>query len=348
METARRSATTYFLVRAVAALFALAALLAVALGPAARPPQTERLVYLPPGTTTREVTQTLAEQGLLRHPALFRWLARIRGLDRTLRAGEYRLSPAMPAWTILARLAEGRTVTHRVTLPEGLSAAEVARRLARAGVAPEAEFRRLIADPQKVFADGLPPNLKDAPTLEGFLFPDTYEVTRGEGAASLLRRMVERFLAVAEPLHERSPLRGQVSLYQMTVLASLVEAEAQAAEERATIAGVFYNRLARGMPLQSCATVEYALGHHKDRLSLEDVAIDSPYNTYLHPGLPPAPIGNPGQASLKAAAFPDKTPYLYFVARGDGTHTFSRSYSDHLLAQRRYEAGLRRTARSSR
>ncbi|HHW14910.1 MAG TPA: endolytic transglycosylase MltG [Firmicutes bacterium] len=348
METVRRPATAYLLARAVAALFALAALLAVALGPVAPPPQAERLVYFPPGTTTREVTRTLAEQGLIRHPFLFRLLARTRGLDRTLRAGEYRLSPGMPAWTILAQLAEGRTVTHRVTLPEGLPAAEVARRLARAGVAPEDELRRLIANPQRVFGDGLPAKLAGAPTLEGFLFPDTYDVTRGEPPARLLRRMVERFLSVAEPLYERSPLRRQVSLYQMTVLASLVEAEAQAAEERATIAGVFYNRLSRGMPLQSCATVEYALGRHKSQLSLEDLKIDSPYNTYLHPGLPPAPIGNPGRASLKAAAFPEQTPYLYFVARGDGTHSFSRSFSDHLLAQRRYEAGLRRTARSSR
>ncbi|MDI6870000.1 MAG: endolytic transglycosylase MltG [Bacillota bacterium] len=344
----RHPAALYLLARGLAALLGLAALVLVALGPASPPPQPDRLVYLPPGSTTREATMVLAREGLLRHPALFRLLARVRGLDRSLRAGEYRLNAGMPSWTVLAALAEGRTVTRRVTLPEGLQAREVVYRLARAGAGTEEELWELVSSPEKVFGDRLPTELAGAASLEGFLFPDTYELSRGEPPERLLRRMVERFLAEARPLYEQSPLRQQVTFYQMVVLASLVEAEAQVEEERRTIAGVFYNRLSRGMPLQSCATVEYALGRHKSRLSLDDLQVDSPYNTYLHPGLPPGPIGNPGRSSLAAVAQPESTPYLYFVAKGDGTHRFSCSYGEHLLAQRRYEAGLRRMASPSR
>lgn len=341
-------ATTYLLARVGAGVLALGALFLVALGPAAPPPQPDRLVYLAPGTTTREVTATLAKEGLIRHPVLFRILARVRGLDRSLRAGEYRLNAGLASWAVLETLVEGRTVTRQVTLPEGLQAKEVVRRLARAGAGPESALLALVQSPADVFAGTPPPELAGATSLEGFLFPDTYPVSRGERPDLLLRRMVERFLAEVRPLYAQSPLRDQVSLYQMVTVASLVEAEAQVGAERSVIASVFYNRLSRGMPLQSCATVEYALGRHKSRLTLEDLKIDSPYNTYLHPGLPPGPIGNPGVASLAAAANPASTSYLFFVAKGDGTHSFSRSYSDHLLAQRRYQSGTRWTATSSR
>lgn len=344
----RHPALIYQAGRILAALVAAAALVLVAFGPVTRPPQPERVVYFPPGSTTREVTAVLARERLVRHPVLFRTLARFEGLDRSVRAGEYRLNAGMPSWVVLQNLVEGRTVVHRVVLPEGLKARDVAYRLAHAGVGREKDLLALIASPEKVFDGRVPPELAGIASLEGFLFPDTYDLSRGEPPEQVLRRMVERFLADAVPLYAQSPLRLQMTLYQMVTLASLVEAEAQAAAERGTIAGVFYNRLSRGMPLQSCATVEYALGRHKGRLSLEDLQIDSPYNTYLHPGLPPGPIGNPGRASLAAVAHPDPTPYLYFVAKGDGTHQFSRSFADHLLAQRRYEARLRRTAPSPR
>lgn len=343
-----RGTGVYLAVRLCAGLMALMGLLLVALGPVAPSPQPDRLVYLPPGTTTRAATGELAKAGLLRHPTLFRLLARSRHLDRSLRAGEYRLSPAMPAWTILDILAAGRTITRRVTVAEGLPAREVANRLARAGAGRAGEILALVENPKKVFEEGVPPELEGVTSLEGFLFPDTYDINRGEPPAPLLRRMVERFLTEARPLYYGSPIRGAITFPQMVVMASIVEAEAQVSGERATIAGVFYNRLSRGMPLQSCATVEYALGRHKGQLSLDDLKIDSPYNTYLHPGLPPGPIGNPGQESLAAAAHPETTPYLYFVARGDGTHQFSRSFSEHLLAQRRFDSRLRRTATSSR
>lgn len=341
-------AAYYLAARGLAALLALAGLVLVALGPASRAPRPDRLIYLPPGTTTRAATAQLAKEGLLRHPTLFRLLARTRHLDRSLRAGEYRLNATLPAWAILDILSTGRTILRRVTVVEGLTAREVATRLAKAGVSDVQGILSLIEQPGKLFEGQVPPELPAGASLEGFLFPDTYDVNRGEPPAPLLRRMVERFLAEARPLYYGSPLRGTITFPQMVVVASLVEAEAQVPGERATIAGVFYNRLSRGMPLQSCATVEYALGRHKGQLSLDDLKIDSPYNTYLHPGLPPGPINNPGLASLAAAAHPESTPYLYFVARGDGTHQFSRSFSEHLLAQRRFASRLRRTATSSR
>lgn len=335
-------------VRAVAAAITLICLALVALGPAAPPPQPDRVVYFPPGTTASAVTQTLAEEGLIRHPFLFRWLARLRGLDRSLRAGEYRLNAGMASWNVLQTLVEGRTVTRRVTLPEGLQAKEMIRRLAAAGAGDTEVLAELVNSPERVFEGRRPVELAGAKSLEGYLFPDTYEVSRGEPPEKLLRRMVERFLAKARPVYAASPLKDQVSFSEMVILASMVEAEVQVGVERATVASVFYNRLSRGMPLQSCATVEYALGQHKAALTLQDLKVDSPYNTYLHPGLPPGPIGNPGLASFAAAANPANTPYLYFVAKGDGTHTFSRSFADHLVAQRRYQAEIRRSASSSR
>jgi UPF0755 protein len=344
----RHSVALYWAVRSVAAAVALAALVVVALGPAARGPRPDRVVYLAPGTTTREVTALLAKERLVRHPLLFRVLARGRGLDRTLRAGEYRLSAGMSSWALLDSLSAGRVVVHRVTLPEGLQTRDVIRRLAEAGVGREQDLLALVNSPTAVFEGHLPPELVGVESLDGLLFPDTYALIRGEAPARFLRRMVERFLTEMGPLYAASPHRLEVTLRQMVILASLVEAEAQVPGERGTIAGVFYNRLTRGMPLQSCATVEFALGRHKGRLSLEDLKVDSPFNTYLHPGLPPGPIGNPGRASFAAVARPEGTPYLYFVAKGDGTHNFSRSYSDHLLAQRRYESGLRWTSSSPR
>ncbi|MGE5508011.1 MAG: endolytic transglycosylase MltG [Chitinophagales bacterium] len=321
----------------VGALAGSGLLWSLAVRPAATGNQPGRLVRLAPGVTTRGLTRELSRQGLIRHPVLFRALARLSGLDRSLQAGDYELNAAMTPLDILRILASGHTVTRQVTIPEGFSAKEIAARLSAAGLGSPESIIALIKDPGKVFAGRPPAALAGVPSLEGYLYPDTYEVGRGETAQGLLARMVQRFLEVALPLYFGSPQSARYTLPQVVTVASLVEAEAKAPAERETIAGVFYNRLREGIALQSCATVEYALGRHKTALTLADLAVDSPYNTYLHPGLPPGPINSPGRASLAAAARPSATPYLYFVARGDGTHQFSRTFSEHLAAQRKYE-----------
>ena len=181
-------------------------------------------------------------------------------------------------------------------------------------------------------------------SLEGFLFPDTYVVAPAPGfEKDLVRMMLTRFDQVVSPVYDDRPDPAGLKLYQAVTLASIVEKEARHAEERPTIAGVFYNRLATHMPFGSDPTVEYALNKHQGAkgLSFKDVAVDSPYNTYKHAGLPPGPIANPGLASVQAVLSPEKTPYLYFVARGDGSHAFTRTYAEHLATQRAIWAARR-------
>jgi UPF0755 protein len=298
------------------------------------------MLEIKPGTSTNQVVRELSNRGLIRDQLLFKAFARIRGLDRSLRAGEYALKPSMRPLEILDVLARGEVVRHRVTIPEGFTATEVAERLSGAGFGSKQRYEQLIKDPRRLFQGKVPARLAGVSSLEGFLFPDSYDLTKGETEEAILRRMVSRTLAVAGLLYDRSPLKSRYTFQQVVTMASIVEAEAVYPPERPVIAGVFYNRLGKGMFLQSCATVEYLLGTRKKILSVADTQIDSPYNTYRNAGLPPGPIGNPGRASLMAAAQPAAVNYLYFVAKGDGQHAFSVSYEQHLVAQRRFERGV--------
>lgn len=299
----------------------------------------EVLVHIPPGAGAWQIGVILQRAGLKVPAWAFVAAARLTGLDRNLQAGDYAFTRKSSLRAVLSGLQRGAVITHWVTFPEGYTARQMAERLAWRGLLDPRRFLELVDQPEAVFAGQVPGELRRAPSLQGFLFPDTYEIYDGQDPAALIRQMVEEALQVARPLYAKSPLRDRYSLYQLVTLASLVEGEAMVDRERPIIAGVFLNRLQRGMYLQSCATVEYVLGHHKERLSLQDIHTSSPYNTYQNPGLPPGPINNPGKASLQAAMFPARVDYYYFVARGDGTHIFSRGYKAHLLAQRQVKAG---------
>ncbi|MEB3222793.1 MAG: endolytic transglycosylase MltG [Candidatus Sericytochromatia bacterium] len=307
---------------------------------------TERalLFEVPPGAGGATIARGLERRRLVRSALAFRVYLRLNGLDRDVKAGLYALSPSLGVPGVAAVLVEGRDMGTRLTVPEGWAAARVARLLDQAVPGAGATFAALVANPDAQRAEfaWLPP-LPPGATLEGFLFPDTYVIRPGPGAAdSLVRLMLARFEQVALPaLQGEGPPLG---LYQRLVMASIVEKEAVHPDERPTIGGVFYNRLATRMPFGSDPTVEYALGRHQGErgLTFKDVAVDSPYNTYKHPGLPPGPIANPGLASIRAAVHPARTDLLYFVARGDGTHVFTKTYRDHLNAQARIVAGRRR------
>lgn len=289
-----------------------------------------QVVFISPGTPVKEVARLLEERGLIKNRYVFLLEAlRLRVLDK-LKAGEYELSPHMSPKEILQILAEGRVITHIVTVPEGANVWEVADLLDRAGLVPKEAFLSKAFDKKFVQALGIP-----GPSVEGFLFPDTYYFVKGMPVEEIIRRMVSRFWEVWRKYEDRAKELG-ISVYEAVTLASIVEKEAVLSREKPLIAAVYWNRLKRGMPLQADPTVRYALHRFRGRLYYKHLRVKNPYNTYRYLGLPPTPIANPGEESLKAVLYPAKVPYLYFVSRGDGSHHFSRTYQEHLMAVRKY------------
>ncbi|HEX6077979.1 MAG TPA: endolytic transglycosylase MltG, partial [Methylomirabilota bacterium] len=295
-------------------------------------------VRIPPGATVAAVAESLQTHGVITDRLRFRITARVRRLDRSLQAGVYDFRRGERAADVLAALAEGRTAALRFTVPEGITLAELAGLAAeRIGVPAEsvaAAARRLATS--DAFHDA-------GPALEGFLLPETYTLPVEVTADQLVRAMTDGFLrAWRAEWTARLDTLG-MTRREVVTLASIVEGEARVGGERATIAGVYHNRLRRRMPLQADPTVQYAIqlatGERKSRLFLKDYRFTSPYNTYLHPGLPPGPISSPGLASIVAALYPAEVPWLYFVARGDGRHVFSATYRDHVNAINRIRRG---------
>jgi UPF0755 protein len=216
-----------------------------------------------------------------------------------------------------------------VTLPEGLTKTDVAAIVDSLRICPDTAFLAACRDSALLRDFGI-----DGPSAEGYLFPETYELGSAMSAPEVVRVLVRQFFTVWNGLGSDDSRSG-LSLRERVTLASIVEREARMASEYPLVAGVFVNRLRRRMPLQSCATVEYVLPERKTRLDAADLAIESPYNTYLHLGLPPGPICNPGRAALAAALAPTRTDYLYFVYAGNGRHVFSRTFAEHEAARRR-------------
>ena len=289
---------------------------------------------VPPGARLGAVADELARAGVIRSALSFQLLARVTGRGDSLRAGEYALSASLPADQVLERLASGAVMTHRVVLPEGLTLRETAARFEAAGLVSAAEFIAVATDPSLPLRLGV-----DGTTLEGYLFPETYDLAKGLAPREIVRLMVEQFLTVWRRIEPRAVEKG-LSMREVVVLASLVEKETGADAERPLVAAVFLNRLARGMRLETDPAVIYGISDFDGNLRrahLDDER--NPYNTYRFAGLPPGPIANPGEASLHAVVEPADAEYLFFVARKDGTHQFSRSYDEHARAVERYQRG---------
>ena len=280
------------------------------------------------GADAASILEQLQSEGVLANARLARLYLIHRLDDPYLKAGEYRFEGPLSTPEVLAKLIRGEVVTYPVTIIEGLTLPETATRLADLGFGDREVFLELMSVPDLI-AD----LDTDAADLEGYLFPETYHFARGTTEAEIVATMVTTFrrlyAAEIEPLLGEEPLR---SLREVVTLASIVETEAQLDEERPTIAGVYANRLERGMLLQADPTVIYALtlaGDYDGNLRRDDLKFDSPYNTYVYPGLPPGPIASPGLASLRAAARPAAVPYFYFVSRNDGSHVFARTLREH-------------------
>jgi UPF0755 protein len=291
---------------------------------------------VPPGSGVLEIGRQLRSLGLVRHPEIFRALVLVHRDTGKLKAGEYSFEGRMSLVDILDKLARGDVVRHFVTFPEGSDLRAMAEIVGAQGLSAEAF---LAAARQPALIQDLDPK---APDLEGYLFPDTYDVARRPDApAVLVRRMVQRFREVITP-DLPMILRSGMSLREIVTLASVVELETARAAERPRVAAVFLNRLRRHMPLQTDPTVIYALrksGKYDGNIRRVDLEIDSPYNTYRHPGLPPGPIASPGLASLQAALHPAPVQDLYFVSRNDGTHYFSETLAQHQRAVDHYQRG---------
>jgi UPF0755 protein len=289
------------------------------------------IVYIEPGTRVQQIAEQLRDAGVIRSTWVFLALAYLEGSMKRLHAGEYEFTPGMSLHDILKKLEAGKVVTHQVTIPEGFTAYDVAALLASERLVDADRFRQLAQSPEVAKRLGL-----HASTVEGYLFPDTYRLTRGMGEEEILRVMVARFRQALPMDFEARCARLDFTLHEVVTLASLIEKEAVVNEERPIISAVFHNRLRRNMPLQSDPTAVYGLPG-KRRITAEDLQRDTPHNTYLRPGLPPGPIASPGLASLLAAVNPGRVNFLYFVAKNDGTHHFSHTFEQHGEAVRIYQ-----------
>ncbi len=302
-------------------------------------PQTQ-IVHIESGQGAPGIGALLEEKRLVRHAWAFAAQAYLSGSYRRLQAGYYELSDDMSTSEIVAALAQGRSALRRVTFPEGISKDEMAFLVEEQQVCDRPAFLGA-ATPEAVAAVLGVPLPEKAGDAEGFLFPETYLLGMGEDPSRVVNLMLAQFKARFYDPYWLPATRARPwgNLYQVVTLASLVEKEARHDSERALIAGVLVGRLRKHMLLQCDATVQYALGERKTRLTYEDLKIDSPYNTYKYPGLPPGPICNPGLPSLQAALHPAATDYLFYVAKPDGTHAFTRTYEEHLAAIRAIRGG---------
>jgi len=290
-------------------------------------------VELQKGIGTNDIARLLEDRGLLKHPNAFVIYSRITGKDRRIQAGSYLLSCSMAPLEILDRLVKGQVVTMAFTVPEGTIMRNIASIVQAAAGVDSAQFMHFCTSDSFARSLGV-----HAPNLEGYLFPDTYTITWGARPDRVAAMMVARLTALLADMEWDEELT-RLSRHEILTLASIVEKEAHVPEERPKIAAVYLNRLRMGMKLDADPTIVYALGGTVRRLTYDDLKTPSPYNTYLNPGLPPGPICSPGLGCIRAVVHPDRMcRSLYFVATGDGSHVFSRTYAEHLRAVRRYRA----------
>jgi len=306
----------------------------------------EQFVELPQGSGSRAIGERLVGGGVVRDHATFRLALWLSGEGRRLKAGEYQFTRAMTPFEVLDKIARGEVYVVSVTFPEGLTIAEMARIFESHGFGPATGFIQAAADSSLVHE--LDPAATD---LEGYLFPETYQLSRRAEAAALVRLMVARFEHVLTPELRQSAAAHNLSVRQTVTLASIVEKETGRNEERPLVASVYLNRLRRNMALQCDPTVIYALqkaGRYNGNLRRDDLTVDSPYNTYRYPGLPPGPIASPGRASLEAVLHPADSDFLYFVSRNDGSHEFARSLEEHNRNVQKFQVQYFRDKRAAR
>jgi UPF0755 protein len=285
------------------------------------------------GMNLKRVSIKLKEKQLIRSSLSFQIMAYVKGQQNKLMAGEFKLSPSMPPLEVLETITSGKTILYEVTIPEGLRIVEIAKLLNEKKIVPAEEFikwahSKELIDSFEITGD----------SLEGYIFPDTYRLSKNTHAKELVKRMTETFFKKAlKPKYKERAKKLGLDFNEIVTLASIIEKETGQAAERKKISSVFHNRLKKNMRLQSDPTVIYAIPNFDGNIHKKDLSIKSPYNTYKVKGLPPGPIANPGHASIIAALYPEISKHLYFVSRQDGSHQFSNNLKDHNLAVRKYQ-----------
>ena len=293
-------------------------------------------VVIPAGVGFRIVADSLERTGLISQPRIFSLYAAARGRDRHVKPGTYILRRGASWNRILDALAVGRGMVHSVTIPEGWSLSRIAPQLARVLELPTESLDVAVRDPALLRELDIP-----TPTVEGYLFPETYLFPVGTSARGAVRQMVNEFEKRWKPEWDDRARELAMTRHDVLALAAIIETEARVPEERPVISAVYHNRLKKGMLLQADPTVQYALGRHVARVLFRDLAVDSRYNTYRYKGLPPGPIASPGTPSIEAALHPADVPYLYFVAHPDGHHEFRRTFAEHAKAIAMVKAAAR-------
>jgi UPF0755 protein len=288
------------------------------------------------GASLREIGDMLQGEDMISSSSFFVFYAQLTGAEKQIEAGSYQLSNNLSMREILERIVGGDMLSYRVVIPEGYTTDQIGKLLVSKKIVTGGDWQNALATENFAY-----PFLKDAPAgpkrLDGFLFPATYDLTSDFTSQEILELMLNRFNIAFTPDLQARAQEQHLSIRQVVILASIVEREAKLDSERPIIASVFLNRLRIGMPLESDATVQYVLGTPKEKLTDQDVRTPSPYNTYLHYGLPPGPISNPGLASIRAVLYPAKTNYLFFMGKADGSHVFSVTYGEQVIASQRYE-----------
>lgn len=277
------------------------------------------LVTIKQGVTAQQVAELLEKESLISSKNYFLFLLRLRGGHRKIKAGIYEINSKESTWRIISKLVLGKSKKVKLTIPEGFTAHQIAQLIEQKGLGEKDRFLEIVEERK----------------LEGYLFPETYFVDYDAPEEEIIGIMVDQFNKVFTKEMEERGKKFKFTKRDTVILASIIEKEAVKDEERPLISAVFHNRLKKRWYLESCATVQYALGEHKEKLTYKDVKVDSPYNTYIRFGLPPGPICNPGLAAIKATLYPAQTDLMFFVTKGEGTHRFSKYYQKHLEVQKK-------------
>lgn len=284
-------------------------------------------VYIPKGVSFSTIANTFKEKGLIRDEKIFIVVGKILGIERKARAGYYVITPDMTALDIIKRLLEGKIVEYTVTVVPGDSLYEIAEKLSVINKEFKEEFWTVAKDKKFLKTLGI-----EAPSLEGYLYPDTYIFPKGMSIEEMIKIMVKRMWEVYDENLKKLTEKKGFTVNQILTLASIIEKEAKIEQEKPLISAVYHNRLKLGMPLQADPTAIYGVKRFREGVSKKDLKNKTPYNTYIIKGLPPGPIASPSKSSIVAALNPAKVSYLYFVSKGDGSHEFSTDYKSHILA----------------
>jgi len=292
-------------------------------------------ITIPAGSSNQQIAGILAKNNVIKNELAFLFFSKYLGYDKCLKAGNYVLDSSWDLPEILEELSKGQMHFTTFTIPEGYNIEQIAERLAEKGLVNKEKFLVLADDPRLDFPL-LPKASHAGYLLEGYLFPDTYQVTAEMTEVEIIKVMLNRFAEVYDKDLQNKVLEMGLTDHEVITIASMIEREAKFDVDRPLIASVIYNRLGIGMPLQIDATIQFALGTPKAKLTTKDLAVDSSYNTYKNTGLPPGPIGAPGKASIQAALNPEKTDFLYYLAKKDGTHVFNKTFAEHKAAKQKY------------